>query len=940
MKISNASKKVLASALSAAMVVAFAPTVAFGAQAGNKVKVQYDLGTGTDTAADFQGAISTQEYTVANGTFVAAHVVEAADGDYIKVGTILEPNAAKWEVPAGTANEVAVNGVKYAKAADLVSSSPWADADQVKYVAKTDGTKLYNYVADAGTPGATVTLENGDNLKLNSGATKYNFKEWKVTFDADGDGAFDHAAQGDIDAAKNGGAALDVSHANIHDGATISAKAVYDTATIAANALTLNNNGDADHKFATLTFNKSSVTEPTKAINGYTVEVAGPGSTVTLSSTDTDSNVTVPAAVGEYTVTLKDGNGTVLDTQKTMVGSVVLTGAFYKNIYTAGNTYVGAQTIFYKATDEKQVISDILSASGVASAYTTPYKKVDTATPETGSLVGTSAKVAAGAVSTEVAASFASDKASILGMAYAAGEVSIAYNNLIINGTAAGAGWIAKGQNFNAPATSDETGYYLVVKDADGKIVKETAKTSADDKAFASLGYTGTLTFAATGSSSYTATLYKVTAATAGTAGLSDGTAGTVEDLGSKTVEVKAVAAPTWTYAANEKVADGGTLTLANAAGEGFVVKYNTGSGVRTYDTTKGGIAKVTADTLTIWAEASASNTKADPRSSEVVTLKRYTTTKTNFDNWATSYVGYKAVNGAATTYYGNVAGVKAAIEAADKGFVATGYKAVTGGTEWNADMTAAKKSVIEAVAATAKNEAAKMYAGVENKDGSVSKISEDNYSDAVKAIEKVVSDFAANHDTDTANNVAKNGEIAYSDANGSYVDAIDAALKAASKSAVKYAKADVDAAAAVTKSLKEAKTADEAKAAIEAYGNLNATQKELVAKADVAAAQEIVTKAELAEAQDEAAIAKVKGKTVKAKAKKATKSSLKVVTSKSGAKSTFKKVTKNSKVTVSKSGKITVKKGLKAGKTYTVKVKATVGTQTKTVKVVVKVAK
>ena len=36
MKISNASKKVLASALSAAMVVAFAPTVAFGAQAGRR----------------------------------------------------------------------------------------------------------------------------------------------------------------------------------------------------------------------------------------------------------------------------------------------------------------------------------------------------------------------------------------------------------------------------------------------------------------------------------------------------------------------------------------------------------------------------------------------------------------------------------------------------------------------------------------------------------------------------------------------------------------------------------------------------------------------------------------------------------------------------------------------------------------------------------------
>ena len=46
MKISNASKKVLASALSAAMVVAFAPTVAFGAQ-GDKIDVTIDLADGT-----------------------------------------------------------------------------------------------------------------------------------------------------------------------------------------------------------------------------------------------------------------------------------------------------------------------------------------------------------------------------------------------------------------------------------------------------------------------------------------------------------------------------------------------------------------------------------------------------------------------------------------------------------------------------------------------------------------------------------------------------------------------------------------------------------------------------------------------------------------------------------------------------------------------------
>ena len=46
MKMSSVSKKVLASALSAAMVVAFAPTVAFGVEAGDKVIVEVDLDGG------------------------------------------------------------------------------------------------------------------------------------------------------------------------------------------------------------------------------------------------------------------------------------------------------------------------------------------------------------------------------------------------------------------------------------------------------------------------------------------------------------------------------------------------------------------------------------------------------------------------------------------------------------------------------------------------------------------------------------------------------------------------------------------------------------------------------------------------------------------------------------------------------------------------------
>ena len=97
---------------------------------------------------------------------------------------------------------------------------------------------------------------------------------------------------------------------------------------------------------------------------------------------------------------------------------------------------------------------------------------------------------------------------------------------------------------------------------------------------------------------------------------------------------------------------------------------------------------------------------------------------------------------------------------------------------------------------------------------------------------------------------------------------------------------------------------------------------------------------AQLVKLQDQSSVAKIKGKTVKAKASKKTTAKLKAVKSDSGAKSTFKKVKGTKKVTVSKSGKITVAKGLKKGAKYTVKVKATVGAATKTVNVVVKVAK
>ena len=68
--------------------------------------------------------------------------------------------------------------------------------------------------------------------------------------------------------------------------------------------------------------------------------------------------------------------------------------------------------------------------------------------------------------------------------------------------------------------------------------------------------------------------------------------------------------------------------------------------------------------------------------------------------------------------------------------------------------------------------------------------------------------------------------------------------------------------------------------------------------------------------------------KTFTAKKKKATsfaaKKVFKVTKNVSKGKVTYKKTKGNKKITISKAGKVTVKKGLKKGKTYTVKVKAT----------------
>ena len=975
MKISNASKKVLASALSAAMVVAFAPTVAFGAQDTQKINVQYDLAGGVDAKAGTQDAtVASATYTV--GADVASTYDEAGAKSYnamltgaVSTATVKTP--ATYKAAEGTA----VAGVTYYKdnkgtaletqpsVGDDVSSyfvvdTPAANYTQdeadaynakLKGAVKAGDAKSFHTGAVVLQSGANVSLVSDDATTANT-VEDYKFAGWAITYDKNGNGTID-AADGDFTDSTTVDGVLDVSDAKYFAGMTVTAKAVYDAPALGTVSATVDQ-ADSDKKHAATLDVTFAVSNYAKAQNGVKATVTAPDGTKTVKNVTADDGYTVEsvaAQVGEYTVEIVDGNGTALGKKSILVGSLELAGGAFDSIDGSGYKTTG-HTYFYVA-DAAAGANYATVLNGLTSSYATvasaDKKTFAGYTDVNGQLVSYDAKAgfsgdavsAKGAVATTLTAYYG--EASILSFAAKNGKLTVA---------TAGASMVAKPASVTKPAEADESGYYLVVTDASGKIVAETVDTDANDnKTFAFAVDGSNYSVDVTEAGTYTASLYKVTAKStaAATPGVEAGeTAGKIELVATKTAAVSTVAAPTWSYAANYKAdgtANGGILTLGNAAGDGYKVLFNG----KDYDLTKGGQSYTTLP-VSVTIQAVATDKKTDPYSSTVVTLTSCNQVVSDFDTFV---AGFKTqtINGAATSYYSKDAGVVAATAAARKALTDAGFMVKNANdTEWDAAFVAAKQSVVDAVAAAAKAEAAVMYAGTTDAKGDLTKLTEESYNKVLAAISQVSADYAVNHDGDKTNN----SKTAYA-TETAYITAIDAALTGAAKTTFK--KADVEAAAAVNAMIAAlpeadkatAADAEKAAAALAAYGSLTATQKQLVATADVAkiaAVQEAAAKAAAAEelkaAQDEAAIAKVKGKTVKAKAKKTTKSSLKVVTSKSGAKSTFKKVTKNSKVKVYKSGKIVVKKGLKAGKKYTVKVKATVGTQTKTVKVVVKVAK
>ncbi|MDD6739521.1 MAG: hypothetical protein PUD96_05855, partial [Coriobacteriaceae bacterium] len=129
-----------------------------------------------------------------------------------------------------------------------------------------------------------------------------------------------------------------------------------------------------------------------------------------------------------------------------------------------------------------------------------------------------------------------------------------------------------------------------------------------------------------------------------------------------------------------------------------------------------------------------------------------------------------------------------------------------------------------------------------------------------------------------------------------------------------------------------------EAQAALAQAAALDAGQKMLVDEALVANAQEVVERGNaLVTTADKKAAAKVRDKAFSVKAGSSKSIYFKTRASAAGTKVTYKKASGSKYITVTKSGKVTAKKGMRAGKTYTAKVKVSCGKAVEHVKVAVR---
>ena len=903
MKISNASKKVLASALSAAMVVAFAPTVAFGA-AGDKVDVTIDADGGVATVTSYP---------------------YAKEGTAIKLGDA-EKNGyklANWWYDADGDGKVAKSGELYGAGANFTPEKSSVTLKAIyamptaEVTTKTYEGALNTTAGNAIDPTASISVDlDGANAKAD---TNYTLT---ITNPA---GTVVRTVEYKVDPAKKG----DV--ANLSAGAK-----VY----FVNNALTTDDEQVAD----------------TKLVSGkYTVELSDGTSTVASESVELVTVKTVNKLEGaadntktEKVYWLEDGTAPA-----TLPSLPAGQSWLDADDYAVGTKVNVTKDATFTATDVAQYVADV--ADYDASDRTINFEVEDSAAADEDSFA-VEVKDPSGVVVYEAEIA-GKDAKSNQDVRFTFDQKHAVYQHAL-NGATEKAGTytitVTKTAKADGKVTSSKNKAVLTEVKYDagtGSFDSKGALATAAAQDYFVDGLTTVKVAALPAASVVKAPENKVFSkwtlngkeydASATNADLKAGQVNTITASYKDVANVN-VAAPTVTGASYDAAKKQYTIKVATATA-GAALTYSIGG------TDKGavpaaGIVCGATDILKVKASpvAGASDSALTNATEVAIAFdqKSFTDVVKGAKSDLEGYIGLTKVK------YLEEASIKAAI---DKGQATLDAQVADVEANWEKLVTAQVKGVYDAVAAYANT----ALAAYENNalvivGDAVYSIDAKTLAAEQKAI-KAITDQVAKDEADKK-------AVDYAGKIKDIVTALDGDLKKAAK-AEDITAVDVAAAKAVNEAIAAlpAVTADNAKdvkAAAEKviadYAALTESQKKLVSSADYAKAVAAVEAADkaIAEAaatvvaQDKAAIAKVKGKTVKAKAKKATKSSLKVVTSKSGAKSTFKKTSGNKKVTVSKSGKIVVKKGLKAGKKYTVKVKATVGASTKTVKVIVKVAK
>ena len=925
MKISNASKKVLASALSAAMVVAFAPTVAFG-------------------AADSATADGTKTVAVtfnANGGTVTAgcagfttELLKDADGKYF----------------------VKVSGTNTATDASYGASTGWfVDAD---------GDGLYNSKTEK-----KVTEVSGNNyVEVAADTTAVELKAiYAMPTVSFADNAF---VAGGVNYAPTGGVVSD------NDAASLTVKTGTEGKAGHTYVLTVKNpNGDAvgSKTFGantaageaavadlvndqTVTFTSNPLTGDTmaawkdKLVSGeYTVSLTDNGKEISIAKV---SLAKITVKVGDSTNSklfqLKDGkNSTVkledinakttgyvayLDADGYSMGdgsaAITVTG---DATFTATKVAQAVSTVAYTATAGDHGTIGFTLAAGAAKyavsisdkdgvIYTGTYKTSGSHTVSFDGTIGaahTNAVEKAGSYVVTVVATDSDDnettskaKMDLTEVKYAVGE-GVKFND---NSDA------ASGDKTNWTKAAFQTAY-----------TSDAAPTPAtiDTVASAKGGYTLAAAWQLN-DKPFDAAKNKLKVGESNTL-TAVATAQTLAAVPGYTVE-KSTAGTTTQY----------VLTVTPAANTSVAVSDGTDLG--TITTAKAFIIDGTKD-ITLTASSTVPGV-----GNKVITLK---TANGLVKAWNTATASgsskLELLEGNTGAKWSAAAGVKAAIESGKAAYEALAAKYYVSSEEITAVDLAANKALYEAILAEANAQIASYKDGANVVAGTkVWNMTAANYKDAVEKL--------AGEEKKLAKELKDATEAAQATAYKKYAlgtaslitTANTLLVKATENKAVKAA--DVKAATEATAALKAAKTADEAKAALEAYSKLSDDAKKLVATADVAAAQKIVSDAEMAQklkdSQDLAAARDLNGKKVTAKAKvgkKATGKSFtyKLAASESGAKASYKKVSGSKYIKVSKSGKVTFSKVKvqKKAKTYSAKVSVTYGTQTvtKTVKLVVK---